>query len=256
MKKAIVFAALAALAASVTYAALGEVLASWQAPVSYRDTINGVACEGVYIWLKDEYSNYGNVYKCTTAGSVIREISFPYRPTTYSYGLTFDGEYLWTIYRDTHHGPKCDNYEKYTTTGSHAGGFGVNPYSFTTQGLTWDSGYIYTDRWWPRPPHVEKYTTSGTLVATFRITIDVDDDMAYYKRQLWYCSDHIVFGVTLNGSIVGSFNAPGGWASSTAFDGQYLWTIDRNEPQWVYKVDIDVVDVAPASVGRVKALYR
>ena len=88
------------------------------------------------------------------------------------------------------------------------------------------------------------------------MTIDVDNDMAYYKRQLWYCSDSLIFGVTLNGSIVGSFNAPGGWAVSTAFDGEYLWTADKNMPQYIYKVDIDVVDVEPDSFGKIKGIYR
>jgi hypothetical protein len=50
--------------------------------------------------------------------------------------------------------------------------------------------------------------------------------------------------------------APGGSCGAVGFDGEYLWTADKNRRQYIYKVDIDVVDVAAASVGRVKALYR
>jgi hypothetical protein len=57
-------------------------------------------------------------------------------------------------------------------------------------------------------------------------------------------------------TYVASFAAPGGSCAAVGFDGEYLWTADRNTPQYIYKVDIDVVDVAPASVGKVKALYR
>jgi len=40
------------------------------------------------------------------------------------------------------------------------------------------------------------------------------------------------------------------------FDGEYLWTADANSPQYIYKVDIDVVDVAPGSFGKIKGIYR
>ena len=60
------------------------------------------------------------------------------------------------------------------------------------------------------------------------------------------------------GDVLASWEAPrpGDDFNGLAFEGEYLWTADKNTPQYIYKVDIDVVDVAPASVGRVKALYR
>jgi hypothetical protein len=40
------------------------------------------------------------------------------------------------------------------------------------------------------------------------------------------------------------------------FDGNYLWTADANRPQYIYKVDIDVVDVEPGSFGKIKGMFR
>lgn len=256
MKKVIALAALTALGAAAAHAYLGEVLASWQAPGTYG-TINGLAFQGEYIWVKNTYSREGAVFKCTTTGSVITEIAFPYpAPSFYSYGLTFDGEYLWTIYQYWRI-PYHDDYRKYTTTGSYAGGFSLQVwYGPESVAVTWDGHHLYTEETSPRPYRISKYTTAGTLVATFPMTVRVGSDMAYYKRQLWYYGGGLVHGVTLNGSVVASFAAPGGSCAGTAFDGEYLWTVDRNRPQYIYKVDIDVVDVAPASVGKVKALYR
>ncbi len=255
MKRSILTITLAALFGAAADAYLGEVLASWQTPWPHRG-VNGIAYDGEYIWVKNTNSREGWVFKCTTTGSVVTEIAFPYpAPTIYSYGLAFDGEYLWTVYQH-YVGPYDeDYYRKYTTTGSYAGGFGQSEAYFGSLGIAWDGEYLYTDETLTCRNQF-KYTTAGSLVATFPMPFRVRSDMAYYKRQLWYCNAHLIYGVTLNGSVVASFQPPGGSCAGTAFDGEYLWTVDKNTPQYIYKVDIDVVDVAPASAGRVKALFR
>jgi hypothetical protein len=80
----------------------------------------------------------------------------------------------------------------------------------------------------------------------------------YYNQQLWAGGDDgYIYGMAIGAStLAGSFAAPGGSCAAVGFDGEYLWTADKNMPQYIYKVDIDVVDVEPASVGKVKALFR
>ena len=55
-------------------AGLGDILASWETPRP-SSNFNGIACEGEYIWVKDKLSNFGRVFRCTTTGSVVDEIS-------------------------------------------------------------------------------------------------------------------------------------------------------------------------------------
>jgi hypothetical protein len=57
------------------------------------------------------------------------------------------------------------------------------------------------------------------------------------------------------GSVVASFKVPGGnyECSGATFDGSYLWLANKG---WAYRVDIDVIAVEAASIGKVKALYR
>jgi len=259
MKKITAKLAAATVFAATTYAGMGDVLTSWPVPLLTYPRVNGVAVEGEYIWLKDEDSAYEGkrVLKCTEAGSLVNRINFPYpAPSVYSYGLTFDGLYLWTIYQEWHAPVSHDVHLKYTTTGSYAGGFGEQSRYYGSIGITWDGEYIWTDGGWFFKRQL-KYTTAGTLVATFPMTVDVCSDMAYYKRQLWYYGGWgLVYGVTLNGSVVASFPAPSGSCRAVGFDGEYLWTADRNRPQYIYKVDVEVVGVAPASLGKVKALFR
>ena len=236
-------------------AGLGDVLASWETPYPSRD-FNGIAYDGEYVWVKHSLSDTQWVFRCTKTGSVVAEIAFPYpAPAYHSYGLTFDGAYLWTIYHYWHI-PYYDDYRKYTTTGSYAGGFS-RPYIWGSEALTWDGQYIFTEFPMGGDP-AAKYTTTGSLIASFPMPVRICSDIAYYRRQLWYYGGGgFVYGVTLNGSVTASFPAPGGRCNSAAFDGEYLWTLGANSyPQYVYKVDIDVVGVAPASLGRVKALYR
>jgi hypothetical protein len=258
MKKVILTLTVAAFFAAIANAGMGDVLTSWPVPSLTYPRVNGIAVEGEYIWLKDEDSAYEGkrVLKCTKAGSTVDRINFPYpAPSVYSYGMTFDGLYLWTIYQEWHAPVPFDSHRKYTTTGSYAGGFGESLLYYWSVGIAWDGEYIWTDG--GRFKSQLKYTTAGTLVATFPMTVDVCSDMAYYKRQLWYYGGWgLVYGVTLNGSVVASFPAPSGSCRAVGFDGEYLWTADGNRPQYIYKVDIEVMGVTPASLGKVKALFR
>ncbi len=260
MKKAIAFAAIAALFGAAAHAGMGEVLTSWQSPGPYN-RVNGIAFEGEYIWLNNGAGESKAVFKCTKAGSVIKEMGFPYHGWGPALALTFDGTYLWTIFHQPVGTIIYDHYVKYTTTGSEVGVFEAHripPYSRSIS-VSWDGQYLWTDE---KPKgsgtRAGKYTTIGSLVGTYAVPQVWRTDAAYYNNQLWTGGpDNYVYGMNVGASTwVASFPAPGGSCYAVGFDGEYLWTADKNTPQYIYKVDIDVVDVAPASVGRVKALYR
>jgi hypothetical protein len=87
----------------------------------------------------------------------------------------------------------------------------------------------------------------------------VATDAGYYHNQLWHAGPApgtYIFGSGIGGPLVASFGAPGGSCAAVGFDGEYLWTADRNTPQYIYKVDIDVVDVNPGSFGKIKGMFR
>ncbi len=65
-----------------------------------------------------------------------------------------------------------------------------------------------------------------------------------------------IYGMNIAGPLVGSFPVPGGPCRAVGFDGNYLWTADGNTPQYIYKVDIDGVDVEPGSFGKINGMYR
>ena len=258
MKKAITIVTLTTTSAVLAYAGMGDVLTSWLAPGTYP-RVNGIAFEGEYIWLKHYGCEGGGVLKCTKSGSVIREIAFPFHGYGPSFGLAFDGAYLWTIYHQPVGIDRCDHYVKYTTNGSVADVFWAHKYPvyYPSRGVSWDGQYLWTDE---RLGVVKagKYTTTGTLVGTFAVAGVWRTDAAYYNNQLWTGGpNEYVYGMNIGAStFVASFAAPGGSCDAVGFDGEYLWTADKNTPQYIYKLDIDVVDVNPGSFGKIKGLYR
>jgi hypothetical protein len=260
MKQVAITITLAVLFAPVAFAGMGDVLTSWQTPGPYY-RVNGIAFEGEYIWLNNGAGESKGVFKCTKAGSVIKEMGFPYHGWGPAFALAFDGVYLWTIFHPPVGTNKYDHYVKYTTTGSEAGHFVAHSeiLYWSSDSVSWDGQYLWTDE---NRKGVEtkagKYTTAGTLVGTFAVPQVWRTDAAYYNNQLWTGGPNdYVYGMNIGAStFVASFAAPGGSCAGTAFDGEYLWTADRNKPQYIYKVDIEVVDVNPDSLGKIKGLYR
>ena len=260
MKKIAGIVTLTALLSVTAYGGIGQILASWPSP-KYPNAMdaNGLAFEGEYVWLKGSMCESSGVLKCTKTGSLITEISFPYHGYDLSSGLAFDGQYLWTIYYQPSGPVRTDHYVKYTTTGSETGAFGIHyGYAGLSRSVSWDGQYLWTDEHRYTPTKAGKYTTAGSLVGTFAMAPNWRTAAGYYNRQLWAGGgDGYIYGMSILGaSVVGSFPAPGGSCRAVGFDGEYLWTADANTPQYIYKVDIDVVDVEPGSFGKIKGIYR
>jgi hypothetical protein len=255
MKKVFIIAAISMISVVSAYGSMGQVLASWRAPPNTLDYVNGVAFEGEYIWIKRITCESGGVVRCTKSGSVIKEIGLPDWHWGDSSGLAFDGEYLWTIHHQFQL-PCEDYYAKYTTNGSRVSFFSIHgqPYYFS-QSVSWDGQYLWTDER-RRPVKAGKYTTAGSLLGTFAMPTGWGTAGAYYNHQIWAGAGAYVYGMVIGGALVASFPAPGGSCRAVGFDGEYLWTADANTPQYIYKVDIDVVDVEPGSFGKIKGIYR
>jgi hypothetical protein len=261
MKKSITILSAVTLLVGFAHAGMGQILASWPSP-KYPNTIsiNGIAFEGEYVWVKSIDAESNAVLKCTKSGSFVNEISFPYHGYGESYGLAFDGQYLWTIYPQPQGPIRYDHYVKYTTTGSEAYVFlaHTNRSGFS-KSVSWDGQNLWTDEWRTGSIYdAGKYTTTGSLLATYTMPPHWSTAAGYYNRQIWAGGlDNYVYGMSILGSsVVASFPAPGGSCRAVGFDGDYLWTADANTPQYIYKVDIDVVDVEPDSFGKIKGMFR
>jgi hypothetical protein len=231
---------IALLFAPAAFGAFGDVVSSF--PHNGTTGTSGLGWDGTYLWFAGQPAKH--FIRTTTTGSFVGSFNIG---GTYSYirGLTFDGEYLWFSWWDLTWGY---SYTRLTTTGSYVSHFSGLPSRFGPGG-TWESPYLWCG--------TGKFTTGGSLVASFNPPFTLATDLGWYGHKLW-CGGpgNYVYNVTTSGSVVASFPVPGGGeAAGTTFDGQYLWLINDTN-NWVYQIDIDVVGMNPGSFGKIKGLYR
>ena len=114
-------------------------------------------------------------------------------------------------------------------------------------------------------PNVVTYHASGgSLLGSFGYAGSSYGEPAwdYGNNLIWFpeyvAENAAVVGYATDGSVVASFAAPASRPRGAAYLGGYLWISTGVSPnQYIYKVHCpDDVAVAPASIGRVKALFR
>jgi hypothetical protein len=186
----------------------------------------------------------------TAAGSLVRKFDGPEKYNAHI-GAEYDGSRYWT-------GSWMDNrIFRFTGAGSVISSF----HALSPNGVAWDGQYI----WWASyvGGRFYKCRPSGSVLSSWRVSKITDSgDLAWDGIYLW-CADlgsGYVYRLTKAGSISRSFKAPGDETYGCAFDGKYLWLSDTpgETATTFFKVDIEYSGpaVAPASVGRVRALFR
>lgn len=248
-------------------AALGDVVASWPSPERFP---LGLACgpKPSQMWVYcNEWPCYvyhvnadtGSVYGSFLhyqAQNKVRGLSFSYgSPAPYT------GSYLWV--GDVEN--RCV-YMSDPATGRVNASYST---SFAPDGLaveaTGDGGRaptavftnenVKTDVW-------RLQLTTGSVMSSFSIASQYMHDIAYDWRTglVWatWGREGVVAGCDpATGSIVASFTPPPGFPVSFTYSGEYLWIGTSRDYHRVYKVHCPGdIAVAPASLGRVKALFR
>lgn len=256
MKKG--FVLIVAMLAGAAFAAFGDVVASFPAPGSNP---GGLAWDGTYLW----YADYGSgtnqpstIYKMTTTGSFLGQwvVNWPY-----AMGLAWDGTYLW-----------CDSLTvRYVYRLNPANCSVISSFygpSAHMMGMCCDGTYLYINDWQDR--RVAKVTFTGQLQQLIPLTfpnnqgpsaVALEGEYLWSNsRDFWNPANAYAYKcLKSTGSVVASFWCPDSQATDFAYSdvgGYYLW-ISGYTTKMIYKVDVySDVGVMPASLGKVKALYR
>lgn len=227
------------LGAAFCFGAYGQIISSFKMPVPPYMSGYALAWDGSYLWT----CGWGEASACrvNTAGSLIDSFVISGGNPQYHEGAAYDGHYLWIGIRYW----SRSFFNRYTTTGSYVSGFDTN---LEFAGMTWDGSYLRIG--------ARTYTTNGSFLSSFNWGNTGASDMAWYHGYLWYRGNSgYIYQRRDAGPIVGSFPEPAGnHISGITFDGQYLWAVAYYG--WCYKIDVDVVDIEPGSLGRVKSVYR
>jgi hypothetical protein len=188
------------------------------------------------------------MFKCDPAsGSVVSSFKVD---TTGLFGCAYDGSYLWYDALDV-----TLNYYLYqvTETGSVLSSW-KSPLARTV-GVGWDGSYLWLSSY---QSVLGWATKAGSLVGSFG-TSWRPTGVAFDGYYLWTAeyNQPTLYRLTTAGSLVASYSFPAGEPWGLGFDGDYLWVTSKGGTGDVYKADFGGYPaVAPASFGRVKALYH
>ncbi len=264
-RRIIIIVAFSALAAGTAYPYLGQIVTSFPAPLpapvalacGKDDSQMWVYCGGASpfpVWRinSETGSIYGSFVKFSGKWNEIDGLA-------YTSGGAPGGDYLWLNNVATQKVFMCN-----PTTGSHYLSWrlwhgaigGLAPLAYADGGYN-PQAIIATDR---RPAYTYYHLpTTGSLIASHPCW-DYTYDVAWDWRNdlIWgsYYAAGCVCGLNTSGSVVATFPAPGDWARAMTYRGEYLW-VGCSVPSLIYKIHCPVfLGVAPASLGRVKALFR
>ena len=233
----------AAALTSAASAGTWSVVASFDGPYEYYAW--GIEAYGDYLYcaMWDDF-----ITVITTTGSVVGTIPL----ADHAYDLDFDGTYFWGV----------DNYggRRYTSAGSLLNSF---PISFSAFGIVYDGSYIWLSDQMPSPNgRIYRMNTLGSIYSSFPCPGGagggLDRDGPYLWSDKTYDTNSGAWLITTTGSILDSLDAPDNTQSfGVAWNAPYLWlsSISPEASGWIYKM-YNVTAVAPASLGRVKAIYR
>jgi hypothetical protein len=246
----------AVLVAGTAFATLGEVVGSFVGPYN---NIRGVGRSTGYLYVLG-LSSPNLVYRCNpTNGSVYGSWATPYITTNFSLTVT-QGEHVWV---------GCDrNYLAYECDGFSGSVYSSWPTGHDPYGLaalcTGEGGqgttaiFSYDES----PNFVFTHNVStGSILGSFPLAHATPYDFAYDHRNklLWkyYHLDFNIYGYDpTTGGAVASFARPyPSICYSLAYYGEYLWISARYGNIFVVHCPRNI-GVHPASLGKVKALFR
>ncbi len=252
MKRIIILAFVTALVAGAALGGLGDVVSSFRAPST---ELRGLARSNTYLYAIC-YTTPNVIYRFNPDTGLIRGVWETPRPE-YNRGLAFSwGGHLWigcyqndTVYDCNHLTGSLNN----------SWSAGHDPYGLAPQ-CTGDGGRGTTALF--SSENLPGYTwrhrlSNGSILSSFQPGAG-RWDIAYDHRNklIWTPSYGGIFGYRVNASRpVASFAPPATEATGMAYHGEYLFIGCTNG--YVYRVHCPgTVPVSPASLGKIKALYR
>jgi len=197
----------------------------------------GLASDGEYIYIGSYGGGHGSkVYRFDPA-TEINELLFE-GPQSNVYGLTFDGEYLWTIDREFPSTTPAFAMQL-DLDGNEISQFDLP--NFYMSGIAWDDGNFWVATYSPNPGTIHYIDGQGNEISSFTPPTDQPWDLALQGDSLWiadFWNDYIHL-VETDGTLIQSFPYDDHRATGIYHDGTFLWYLgkDSQNNSTLYKVD-------------------
>jgi hypothetical protein len=255
----LVIVAVAVLAASAASAYLGEVVASF--PVPGSGVPHGLATSGDILYVY----NPSIVYRCDPeTGSFISSCVCGV-PGGWGHGIGYSyGGYIWVCGDVYLYKGWVGKYDEATgslyssfTDAENAMLIGMAVQGIPDKPGTFES-LLVADYYYGYGKNVHRYTATGGKLYGFRYSEGWGDPAWDYNNRLtWIPDDSAIYGYDTKGSLISSFAPPPVYdVEASTYYANYLW-IATDNPDFIWKIHCPgPAAVDPASVGRVKALYR
>ncbi len=222
------------LLAGTAFAGTASIITSFRSPCR---NVRGIDYHGGYLY---HAAVSENIVVTTTTGSVVQTIRALYTGT----GLDRTNIEFWT----------ATGYliNRLSTNGSLLRSF-MGP--VRVRGITFGEGFLWLTG---NDTRIYKITVNGSVVNSFTLPRCNSYGICYRNRELWLAerSEGSIFQVTVGGSFIESYPLPQ-YPWGVTCEGQYIWYSSFMNG-WVYKM-LPIpygTAVTPASLGKVKALYR
>ncbi|MFN3555970.1 MAG: choice-of-anchor D domain-containing protein [Bacteroidales bacterium] len=203
---------------------------------------SGLAWDGQYIYIGSYGGNQGaNVYRFNPSDGT-NQLLFS-GPQSQAYGLTFDGEYLWTIDRVSPTSTPAFAL-KLDLQGNAIEQFNLP--SHYMSGIAWDDGDFWVATYFPNPGMIHQMVydeeEGWSQSSNFVPPQNQPWDLARQGDYLWIAeyNESKLHQVELDGTLVATYPGSNLRTSGVVFDGNFLWYVSRDNlaNSFLYKVDL------------------
>lgn len=163
-----------------------------------------------------------------------------------AYGLTYDGEYLWTT---DHPGSSSTPAVamQIDLDGNLISQFNLPDHYMS--GIAYDRGDFWVSTYYPDPSTVYKVDNSGSILKQFTAPDNQPWDLCLENESLWvadYWGDTLYKIDPLTGNLLESHPSEGVDPAGIVWDGEYLWYCDNGidyNYDYLYKVNLKKVTI-------------
>ena len=186
---------------------------------------SGLAYDGTWLYCGVYGPNGSEVYRIDP-GTGAFALLFS-GPKEDGYGLTYDGQYLWTT---DHPGSAATPAVAMQVdfSGSLIGQFDLPAHYMS--GIAYDNGDFWVSRYFPDPGHLYKVDAAGVILDEFAAPDNQPWDLCIENGNLWmadYWGDMLYRIDATTGAVLESHPSEGVDPAGIVWDGQYLWYCDN-----------------------------
>jgi hypothetical protein len=208
---------------------------------------SGLAYDGEYIYCGIYGANGDEFYRINPLNGSY-ELLFTNPLIGDSFGMTYDGEYLWITDHGTPSSTPAVAYQL-DWDGAILSQFDLPDHYMS--GIAWDNGNYWVSTYYDPDGYIYKLDGDGNILAGFAAPDNQPWDLCLANDYLWmadYWGDALYKIDPVDGSLLESHNSEGVDVAGVVFDGEYLWYCDNGvgyNQDLLYKVYIGETGTLP-----------